>query len=345
MQRLMAMVIGGSESCWRGQRGQAADQAQPIWAGWCEPDPQPAITSQDRVMAPIGGGRLSSWVLAVAAALSMTAGAPSPAAAPTVAHPDVLAAPATGGEPIVGKLNMLTDQVYGVGMPVVLTFNAPVPLAVRAQVQSRLSVRSEPPQTGAWRWYGDQQVIYRPRQYWRAGTRLTVHTALGGHSVDGQSVGTGHTVTARIGGKQTIRIDHDTKQLQVFQNDRLVKTYPASLGKPETPSSTGRMVVMERLRATDWVYSATDTLHVEYAERLTADGEFIHAAPWSVGDQGHNNVSHGCTNLSTTNAAWIYQHTHVGDPVTVVGTEKHLAADNGWTVWDTNWSDYVKGPQ
>jgi lipoprotein-anchoring transpeptidase ErfK/SrfK len=133
------------------------------------------------------------------------------------------------------------------------------------------------------------------------------------------------TVIARIGGKQTIRIDHDTKQLQMFQNGRLVKAFPASLGKPQTPSSTGRMVIMERLRTADCVYSATDTLHVLYAERLTADGEFIHAAPWSVDDQGHNNVSHGCTNVSTSDAARIYQHTNVGDPVTVVvGTEKHL---------------------
>jgi lipoprotein-anchoring transpeptidase ErfK/SrfK len=294
-------------------------------------------------MAAISGGRWSGWMLAVAEVLSLT-GAPSPAAAQTVAHPDVVAAPATGGEPTVDTLNVQNGQVYGVGMPVVVTFNASVPMSARAQVQSRLSVRSDPPQTGAWRWYGDQQVIYRPRQYWRAGTRLTVHTATSGLSVDGQSLGASRAVSARIGDKQTIRIDHDTKRLQVFQNDWLVKSYPASLGKPETPSSTGRMVIMEKLRAADWVYSATDTLHVQYAERLTADGEFIHAAPWSVGDQGHDNVSHGCTNLSDSNAAWIYQHTHVGDPVTIVGTEKHLAAGNGWTVWDTTWSDYVKGP-
>jgi hypothetical protein len=103
-------------------------------------------------------------VLAVAAALSLIAGAPSPAAAGTVTHPDVVAAPATGGEPIVGDLNVHSGQECGVGMPVVLTFNAAVPSSARAQVLGRLSVRSDQPQTGAWRWYGDQQVIYRPRQ-------------------------------------------------------------------------------------------------------------------------------------------------------------------------------------
>ena len=29
---------------------------------------------------------------------------------------------------------------------------------------------------------------------------------------------------------------------------------------------------------------------VEYAMRLTYSGEFVHAAPWSVGSQGHANV-------------------------------------------------------
>jgi lipoprotein-anchoring transpeptidase ErfK/SrfK len=283
-----------------------------------------------------------SGVLAVAA-VAIVLGVPSAAAGRTAAHPGVLAASGGPAGPGVVSLNVQTGQVYGVGMPVVVSFAGPVPDSERAGLVSRLSVRSQPAQTGAWRWYGDRQVIYRPRDYWRPGTRLTVHAALRGLSVAGQDVGADPTVTARIGDRQTVRIDHDAKQLQAFQNGRLVKTMPASLGKPETPSSSGQMVIMEKLRTADWVYSATDTLHVEYAERLTADGEFIHAAPWSVADQGRDNVSHGCTNVSTDNGAWIYQHTRIGDPVTIVGTEKHVAPGNGWTVWDTSWQDYTKG--
>ena len=47
--------------------------------------------------------------------------------------------------------------------------------------------------------------------------------------------------------------------------------------------------------------------------RLTWGGEFIHAAPWSVG-QGNTNVSHGCVNMSDGNAAWLFAITHIGDP-------------------------------
>ena len=47
-------------------------------------------------------------------------------------------------------------------------------------------------------------------------------------------------------------------------------------------------------------------IDIEYAQRLTWGGEFIHAAPWSVGSQGSANVSHGCVGMSTADAGWLY---------------------------------------
>jgi lipoprotein-anchoring transpeptidase ErfK/SrfK len=82
---------------------------------------------------------------------------------------------------------------------------------------------------------------------------------------------------------------------------------------------------------------------VSYAQRLTWGGEFIHAAPWSVGDQGYNNVSHGCINMSWGDAEWLFSITHIGDPVTVTGTEVQLTNGNGFTAWNLSWADYVKG--
>ena len=56
--------------------------------------------------------------------------------------------------------------------------------------------------------------------------------------------------------------------------------------------------------------------------RVTYSGEFIHAAPWSVGSQGYANVSHGCTGMSTANADWLYHMTVRGDVVEYVGTDR-----------------------
>lgn len=54
----------------------------------------------------------------------------------------------------------------------------------------------------------------------------------------------------------------------------------------------------------------------EFAERLTSGGVFVHSAPWSVGQQGNSNVSHGCINLAPADAEWYYDNVSVGDPVT-----------------------------
>jgi hypothetical protein len=82
---------------------------------------------------------------------------------------------------------------------------------------------------------------------------------------------------------------------------------------------------------------------VDWAFRLTWGGEFIHSAPWSVGSQGRYNVSHGCVNLAPTNAKWLFDTAHVGDPVIVRGTEVTLDHGNGWTAWHRPWSEYIKG--
>ena len=51
--------------------------------------------------------------------------------------------------------------------------------------------------------------------------------------------------------------------------------------------------------------------------RIDNSGAFVHSAPWSVGDQGKRNVSHGCINLSPDNAKWFYDNFGSGDPIVV----------------------------
>ncbi len=149
-----------------------------------------------------------------------------------------------------------------------------------------------------------------------------------------------------------VEVDDTTKQLVAKQDGQVVKTMPVSLGKPEKPSFSGTMVVMERLDRTTFDSSTYGTpvnstdgyrTEVEFAERLTWDGQFIHAAPWSVAQQGHVNVSHGCVNVATDNAQWLYNWFKIGDPVVVKGTEQHLPPGNGWTAWDLSWDDFLAG--
>jgi lipoprotein-anchoring transpeptidase ErfK/SrfK len=240
-----------------------------------------------------------------------------------------------GGNRITTGLYFSDGATYGVGMPIVIEFMSPIPDSAKASVERRLFVTSVPAQPGVWHWFGDTTVQYRPKDYWQTGTKLTVRAALGG-----LPVGTGSATGAA---KQTFEISNGDKQMRVYQNDKLVKTFPVSLGKSSTPSSSGNLVIMSREYQTIFDVPGEYRVNISYAERITWDGQYIHAAPWSVGDQGHYNVSHGCVNVSDSNAAWIYNASHVGDPVTVTGTEAHVTPADGWTVWDMSWADYLKG--
>ena len=245
-------------------------------------------------------------------------------------------------------LYLFDGQQYGVAMPVVVEFDPAVPAAARAGVQRRLFVRSDPPQPGAWHWVGGRQAYYRPPAYWRPGTRLTVRTALGGHPMGrGRYGDTDRSASVRIGRSLLIDVDNASKRMRVYRGGRLLRSIPVSLGKPGTPSSSGHHVIMSKEYRTVFDtrregpggYRVT----VAYAQRLTWGGEFIHAAPWSVADQGRRNVSHGCVNVSWDNAAWLFGLTRVGDPVIVRGTGVTAEPGNGWTAWDEPWDRYVKG--
>jgi lipoprotein-anchoring transpeptidase ErfK/SrfK len=251
-----------------------------------------------------------------------------------------------GGSRVGTGLYMFTGQTYGVAMPVAVEFESDIPVSARAAVQARLFVRSDPPQVGAWHWFGARQVLYRPEKYWEPGTKLTVRTGLSGLPIGQRYGDTDRSAQVTIGRKLTIEVDNATKQMQVLQNDTVIRTMPVSLGKPSTPSSSGTMVIMSKEETTVFDTTAEGPngyrINIAYAQRLTWKGQFIHAAPWSVGAQGHRNVSHGCVNVSNANALWLFNTTLVGDPVTVRGTERGLDPGDGWTAWNMPWSQYTQ---
>jgi lipoprotein-anchoring transpeptidase ErfK/SrfK len=247
-------------------------------------------------------------------------------------------------------LYLFDDHTYGVGMPVVAEFSPGIKKADRAAVQKRMFVNTDPPQPGTWSWTSTgTQAFYRPPRYWQPGTTLTVRLAL-----DGLPTGRGRygdqdrSATAKIGRSFVMKVDNKTKKMTVIEDGRTVRTMPVSLGKPSTPSSSGTMVIMDK--ATSTIFDTTDTdgpdgykITIEYAQRLTWSGQYVHSAPWSVGAQGHRNVSHGCVNLSPSNARWLFDRTLIGDPITVRGTGDKLVYGNGWTPWNVTWKEFVKG--
>ncbi|MEV6971107.1 Ig-like domain-containing protein [Hamadaea sp. NPDC051192] len=239
----------------------------------------------------------------------------------------------------------------GVGMPLMYKFSRAIPEAQRAEVQKRLFVSSEPVQDGIWHWFSGTEVHYRPKEYWQAGTKVNARLAIGGLDMGDGYYGKGDITLENltIGSAVIMVADNKTKQMTVTKDGKVVKKIPISLGKPSTPSSSGTVVIIEK-----FVHTIFDTYAelgpelgyrtpIDYAQRLTWGGEYIHSAPWSISSQGKRNVSHGCLNMSPANAKWLFNLTSIGDPVTTKGTERQLKNGNGWTHWNMTWDEYVKG--
>jgi lipoprotein-anchoring transpeptidase ErfK/SrfK len=254
---------------------------------------------------------------------------------------------------VIAVSSFIADgQVVGVGMPIVLRLSKAVKKANRAALQRRLLVTAEPAQEGIWTWYSDTELHYRPKEFWQSGTKVRVEARAGGVPVgDGYYGRKDLAVDVTIGPSLILTVDDGAspKVMNVTKDGQVIKTIPVSLGRPSMPSCSGTMVIIERLPKT--VFDTTSDPNpdnryrtdIEFAQRLTWSGQFIHAAPWSVADQGKRNVSHGCLNMSTENAKWLFDQTVVGVPVIVKGTPRPLEYGNGWTDWIKPWDEYVKG--
>jgi lipoprotein-anchoring transpeptidase ErfK/SrfK len=236
----------------------------------------------------------------------------------------------------------------GVGMPVIVSFDRAV--ADRARAERALTVRSSPAVTGDWRWFSDQQVQWRPKKYWPSGTRVTVEAALKGVELAPGTWGAKNSATSfRVGSAMISTVDTARHTLTVRRNGRVIRTIPVTTGKPGFQTRNGTKVIMSRetSRRMDAATTGTDpedpeyyNLLVRYAMRLTHSGEFLHAAPWSVGSQGRANVSHGCTGMSTANARWLFAHSKVGDVVVYTGSSRRLEWGNGITAWEMSYRQW-----
>jgi lipoprotein-anchoring transpeptidase ErfK/SrfK len=247
----------------------------------------------------------------------------------------------------------LPDATVGVGMPAIIRFD--VPITNKASIEKHLHVTSEPAQPGAFHWVSDQEVHWRPQQYWQAGTKVTVNADIdsipAGNGVFGQK---SRVSTFTIGRSMVSKVNIRTDQMRVFRDGKLIRTIPITTGEqPKYTTRSGVKVIVEKYRKKRMNSETVgidpngpdgyNIAGVEYAMRVTYSGEFVHAAPWSVGSQGRANVSHGCTGMSTSNAAWLYNQTLIGDVVEYTGTDKPMTLTNGIGDWNLPFSEYAAG--
>ena len=245
---------------------------------------------------------------------------------------------------------------YGVGQPVTAELSLPVKdRAARAVVERALKVRSVPAVEGSWYWVDDKKLHYRPKEYWPSGATVTVTGNLDGIKVgDKLYGGPSKPLKLTIGDRVEAVADAGSHHMTVRRNGEVINTIPVTTGKPGFSTRNGIKVVLGkeyyvRMRGTSIGIaegsSESYDLPVYYATRVTWSGEYVHAAPWSVGSQGVANVSHGCVGMSTGNAAWFYENVRPGDIVRVVNSMGEMMDPfgNGFGDWNLSWDKWRKG--
>jgi lipoprotein-anchoring transpeptidase ErfK/SrfK len=250
------------------------------------------------------------------------------------------------------SMNPLQGQVVGVGQPIAIYFDEPV--ANRAKVQQAITVRATPPVSGAFHWFSDREVHWRPAHYWAAGTTVVADIAIYGRDLGNGVYGQqDRRVSFTIGDAVIAKADGESHTMTVEVNGVAVRTVPVSLGKPANPSSNGVHVVTEKhpkkiMDSSSYGVPVDSPggyrTEVDWAVRISNSGEFAHSAPWSVRDQGHRNVSHGCINLSPENARWYFDLVKKGDVVVIANSGgPDLRAYDGFGDWQIPWSQWLSG--
>jgi lipoprotein-anchoring transpeptidase ErfK/SrfK len=243
-------------------------------------------------------------------------------------------------------------EVVGVGEPVAIRFDENI--ANRAAAEKAIVVTTDPPVEGAFYWLNNREVRWRPEHFWKPGTAVNIAVNTYGVDLGDGLFGEDNLRTHfTIGDELIATADDTTKMVTVRINGDVVKTMPTSMGKDSTPTASGTYIIGERF-AHMIMDSSTYGVpvnspngyrtEVDFATQMSYSGVFVHSAPWSVGAQGHTNTSHGCLNVSPSNAQWFYDHTKRGDIVQVVNTlGPPLSGTEGLGDWNIPWDQWHAG--
>jgi lipoprotein-anchoring transpeptidase ErfK/SrfK len=224
----------------------------------------------------------------------------------------VAAVPAPEPLPGVAAILPADGAVVGVAHPLEVRFTAPV--TDRGAAERSIRVSSPGTMTGHFEWLESNVVQWVPDHYWPAHSHVSVGV---------QALTTGFDTGDALLGVASI----SSHTFTVSRSGEVLRTMPASMGKPTRPTPIGSFTALEKQRS---VVMDSRTIGIplsspegykitaQYAVRVTWSGVYVHSAPWSVDQQGNSNVSHGCINLSPDNAAWYFNTVNVGDPIQVV---------------------------
>jgi lipoprotein-anchoring transpeptidase ErfK/SrfK len=235
---------------------------------------------------------------------------------------------------------LLGNQTYGVGMPISISFSSPV--VHKAAVEKAIQITTSRPVVGAWMWDGDQTLDFRPQSYWPQHTDVSFVAHFTGLEIAKGVYGTASLSQSFNIGNSLIGVTSTrTHHTKIYWKNKLYAVWPDSSGMPGDDTANGTYLTIEKGNPVLMTGQGYKNVPVYWSVRFTWSGNYYHSAPWSVGEQGWTNVSHGCVNLSPANAEWYYLHANPGDPITIKGSPVSGAWDDGYTEWFYSWNQLL----
>lgn len=245
-----------------------------------------------------------------------------------------------------GQFQLADGQTVGIAAPVIIQFDAHI--ADKAAVERSLSISCDPPTEGGWAWLPDEaqgsRVHWRSREYFKAGTKVEVKANLYGIPFgDGAFGNEDMSLDFSVGRRQVVYADAQSHRIRVTTDEGTILDLPCSYGEGDLPRNVTRSgihVVTEKYEDF-WMSNPAagySNVHERFAVRISNNGEFIHANPNTIGQQGNTNVTNGCINLSLGDAESYFRTAIYGDPVEVTGTSIELSyADGDLWDWVVDW--------
>jgi len=239
---------------------------------------------------------------------------------------------------------ILGNQTYGVGIPIMINFSQAVDPRFRAGIEKAINIRSSKPVVGAWYWDGGQTLDFRTRNYWPQYTKVSFNAHFNGAQIAPGVFGAANLSQAFSIGKSLIGVTSTrTHQTRIYWGHKLYQKWPDSSGMPGDDTANGTYLTIEKANPTLMSGPGYKNVPVYWSVRFTWSGNYYHSAPWSLGEQGFTNVSHGCVNLSPQHAQWYYERAYPGDPITVTGSPVAGKWDDGYTEWFLSWKQLLHG--
>ncbi|TQF04842.1 L,D-transpeptidase family protein [Kitasatospora acidiphila] len=249
--------------------------------------------------------------------------------------------------------NLDNNATYGVGMIISVTFDKAV--TNKQAAEQAITVEATDGTTVKGHWFGPNRLDLRPENYWKPGTKVSVHRRVSGVELSPGVYGDSDTDEAfTIGRSKVSTADAGTHQMTVVEDGAPTKTIAITAGADDNPSWNGTMVVFEKDRMvhmdskTTNIKGAGYDVYEPHGLKITDTGSYVHGNPKAVDWAGKANISHGCIGLPDTDqgeddsvAGKFWGDSIIGDVVIVQhSVGEPVAPDNGLGGWNLPWAQW-----